>query len=220
MTDVLQLSFEERLANLIDREEVYRNNQRSKRRLSDAKLRERALFEDIDWSSPRDLDKSVMLSLSSCEWIRQHQNVIFCGPTGTGKTWLACALAHRACLEGLTSKFIRIPRLFGELNLAKSDGSYPKVMAKLAKINLLIFDDWGQPLNENQRRDFLEIIEDRTGSGSSIITTQIPVKNWHQIIGDPTLADAILDRIIHRSHSVDLSGDSLRKKHFIRKNNG
>lgn len=199
----------------MEREETERTNRRSARRLREAKLKEAALIEDIDWRNRPGLDKGVMLSLAGCDWIRQRHNIILVGPTGTGKTWLACALAHRACLEGFSSYFTRVPRLFGELALARSDGSYGKTLSRLAKTNVLVFDDWGSPLADAERRDLLEIIEDRNGTASTVITTQVPVDQWHEVIGDPTLADAILDRLIHCAHVINLSGESLRKKRAL-----
>ncbi len=205
------LGFEQRLAMIVDREVMERDDRRYKRKMTEAKLKEpTAMIEDIDWRNQRGLDKSVMMTLANCDWIREKQHIVFVGPTGTGKTWLSCALANQACIRGYSPHFVRVPRLFNALASAKADGSFPKLMNSYAKFELLILDDWGQPLTESQRRDLLEIIDDKNGSGSLIITTQLPVKHWHEVIGDPTLADAILDRIIHRAHTIDLSGDSLR----------
>lgn len=205
-----EMTTDEALGMLIDREHLYRDNRASDGRISRAQLREKALIENIDWRHPRSLDKQVFKPLISCEWVRRHQNIIFVGPTGVGKTWLSCALAHRACSDGLTARFLRIPRLFGLLNTARADGSYEKILRTLGKINLLIFDDWGQALAEQERRDFREIIEDREGRGAVIITTQLPVERWHEVIGDPTIADAIVDRIVNRAHRISLSGETMR----------
>ena len=202
---------DEALGILVDREQLERDNRATGSRLKRAKLRERALVEDIDWRHARGLDKSVFRPLINCEWIRLHQNIIFVGPTGLGKTWLACALAHRACSEGLTTQYIRIPRLFGALAMARADGSYERVMRGLSRTDLLIFDDWGQALAEQERRDFREIIEERYDRGSVIVTTQLPTERWHEVIGDATLADAIVDRIVNRAHRISLSGDTMRK---------
>lgn len=206
-----EVTTDEALGILVDREQLERDNRATGSRLKRAKLRERALVEDIDWRHPRGLDKSVFRPLISCEWIRLHQNIIFVGPTGLGKTWLACALAHRACSEGLTTQYIRIPRLFGALAMARADGSYERVMRGLSRTDLLIFDDWGQALAEQERRDFREIIEERYDRGSVIVTTQLPTERWHEVIGDATLADAIVDRIVNRAHRISLSGDTMRK---------
>lgn len=210
-----EVTTDEALGILVDREQLERDNRSTGRRLKRAKLRERALVEDIDWRHPRGLDKSVFRPLINCEWIRLHQNIIFVGPTGLGKTWLACALAHRACSEGLTTQYIRIPRLFGALAMARADGSYERVMRGLSRTDLLIFDDWGQALAEQERRDFREIIEERYDRGSVIVTTQLPTERWHEVIGDPTLADAIVDRIVNRAHRISLSGDTMRKAKVV-----
>jgi DNA replication protein DnaC len=211
--DVSELSFEERFGLLVDRQWIWREDRRMKRLLKNAKLRVDACIEDIDYKAPRGIDKSVILRLASGDWIKQAQNVIIVGPTGVGKTYLACALANRACRSGLSSFYVRAPRLFHDVALARADGSYPKLMNKLAKTKVLVVDDLGlAPLNDPQRRDLLEIIEDRQALSSTIVTSQLPVANWHENIGDPTIADAILDRLVHNAHRINLKGTSMRKK--------
>jgi DNA replication protein DnaC len=211
--DVSELSFEERFGLLVDRQWIWREDRRMKRLLKNAKLRVDACIEDIDYKAPRGIDKSVILRLASGDWIKQAQNVIIVGPTGVGKTYLACALANRACRSGLSSFYVRAPRLFHDVALARADGSYPKLMNKLAKTKVLVVDDLGlAPLNDPQRRDLLEIIEDRQALSSTIVTSQLPVENWHENIGDPTIADAILDRLVHNAHRINLKGTSMRKK--------
>jgi DNA replication protein DnaC len=210
---ISELSFEERFGLLVDRQWIWREDRRMKRLLKGAKLRLDACIEDIDYRTPRGIDKSVIFRLASCDWIKQAQNVIIIGPTGVGKTYLACALANRACRSGLSAFYIRAPRLFQAVALARADGSYPKFMTKLAKTKILVIDDLGlAPLNDPQRRDLLEIIEDRQGVSSSIIASQLPVENWHENIGDPTIADVILDRLVHNAHLINLKGTSMRKK--------
>lgn len=211
--DVSELSFEERFGLLVDRQWIWGEDRRMKRLLKNAKLRVNACIEDIDYKAPRGIDKSVILRLASGDWIKQAQNVIIVGPTGVGKTYLACALANRACRSGLSSFYVRAPRLFHDVALARADGSYPKLMNKLAKTKVLVVDDLGlAPLNDPQRRDLLEIIEDRQGLSSTIVASQLPVENWHENIGDPTIADAILDRLVHNAHRINLKGTSMRKK--------
>jgi DNA replication protein DnaC len=210
--DTTELSFEERLAMLVDAEYVYRENKRMKRLLQSAKLKLSASLEDIDYRAPRGLDKSVIRSLGGCGWIRKHQNVIIVGPTGTGKTYLSCALAQRACREGLSAYYLRTPTLYRNLAMAKADGSYARVLARLGRISLLVLDDLGlAALTDHERRDLLEVIEDRHGAGSTIITSQLPVEHWHEVIGDPTIADALLDRLVHNAHRITLRGESMRK---------
>jgi DNA replication protein DnaC len=207
-----ELSFEERIAMLVDREWIARENRKLQSRLKAARLKQQASVEDIDFRHPRGLDKSVMLTLSNCNWIRNHQNVIITGQTGIGKSYLGEALAQKACREGFTALYYRVPRLFRDMAIARGDGSYGKLLGKIAKTDLLVVDDWGlSPLNDAERRDFLEIMEDRHGIRSTVITSQYPVAKWHELIGEPTLADAILDRIIHNAHKIILKGESLRK---------
>jgi len=207
------LGFDERLALLVDREHIERHNRRLATRLRQAKLRLSATMEDIDYRHPRGLDKRLMLSLANCDWLRQHHNLIITGPTGAGKTYLACALGHKACRQGFSVQYHRTPRLFQDLALAKGDGRYPKLMRGLAKTDLLIRDDWGTALlTDEQRRDLFEIIEDRYECRATLIAAQLPVKHWHETIGDPGIADAILDRLIHNAHKITLKGDSMRKK--------
>lgn len=206
------LSFEERFALIVDREWTYREDLRLKRLLKVAKLREPACVEDIDYRHPRGLDRSVLKSIASCQWITKSQNLILIGPTGSGKTYLACALANQACRLGFMTLYVRISKLLQDFQIAKADGSYVKLLTKLAKLNLLIIDDWGlTPLTPAERRDFLEILDDRYNRGSTLITSQFPITTWHDLIGEPTIADAILDRLVHAAHKITLKGDSMRK---------
>jgi len=208
------LSFEERLGLLVDRELTLRSNRRLTTRLRQAKLRVSASLEDLDSRHPRGLDKALLLRLASCHWVHERHHVLITGPTGIGKTWLACALGHQACREGYTVLSLRLPRLLQELPMAKGDGRYPKLMATLAKTALLILDDWGlATLNDANRRDVLELVEDRHGRGATLVTSQLPVDHWHEALGDPTLADAILDRLLHNAYKMTLRGESMRKRH-------
>jgi len=212
MAEVDSLGFEERLGLLVDREATERENRKLATRLKKAKLRQSASIEDLDFRRSRGMDKTLILSLAACTWIAKGINVLICGPTGVGKSYLACALAHKACLEGYTALYLRLPRLFEELRLAKADGRYGKLMLSYAKTDLLVLDDWGlTPMTDPQRRDLLELMEDRYGLKSTIITSQLPVTAWHEAIGDPTLADAILDRIVHNAHKIEMKGESMRK---------
>lgn len=213
MPHLQALSFDERLGMLVDEENSYRENRRLDRLLKAAKMKfSSACMEDIDYSGRRGLDKGLVAGLLSCEWIRHHQNILITGATGCGKTWLGCAFGNQAARKGLHVLYRRTPRLLESLEVAHADGSLPKLRLQLAKADLLILDDWGlAPLNALARNDLLEIIDDRVGCSSTIITSQLPVDAWHSYIGDPTLADAILDRLIHTSHRLPLKGDSMRK---------
>ena len=201
MAEIDSLSFEERLGLLVEREATERETRRLATRLRKAKLRHSATIEDLDFRHPRGLDKGQILSLASCQWISRHDNVLITGSTGVGKTYLACALAHTACREGFRALYLRLPKLFHELAVAKGDGRYGKLLAAYERLDLLVLDDdWGlAPLGEAERRDLLEILEDRAERRSTLVTSQLPVDKWHRVIGDPTLADAILDRLIHNA---------------------
>ena len=216
MSDIESLSFEERLGLLVDMEATDRENRRLKTRLIKARLRQNASIEDIDFRHPRGLDKSLMLKLFSCDWIKESNNLLITGPTGTGKTFLACALAQKACREGYTVQYVKMPRIFQELHIAKGDGRYVKILKDFAKANLLLFDDWGlSQMTDENRHDLLEILEDRNSIASTLVTSQFPVDKWHDLIGDPTLADAILDRLIHSAYKIELKGDTMRKKKTV-----
>ncbi|MDX5336787.1 MAG: IS21-like element ISSpu5 family helper ATPase IstB [Marinobacter sp.] len=211
--DITDLSFEERLGLLVDREMTERDNRRMTSRLRRAKLRHNAILEDLDYRYSRGLDKGLVQSLAGCQWVKEHLNVLITGPTGVGKTWLACALAHKACREGYTAQYVRLTRLLRELTIAKGDGQYSKLLTNLAKVDVLIRDDWGlMKLSAENRRDLLEVLEDRHGRRSTIATSQLPIEEWHGVIGDATLADAILDRLVHNAYKINLRGESMRKQ--------
>ena len=211
--DIMELSFEERLGLLVDREMTERDNRRMSSRLRRARLRHNAVLEDLDYRHSRGLDKGLVQSLAGCQWVKEHLNVLITGPTGVGKTWLACALAHKACREGHTAQYVRLTRLLRELTIAKGDGQYAKLLTNLAKVDVLILDDWGlMKLSAENRRDLLEVLEDRHGRRSTIATSQLPMDQWHDVIGDATLADAILDRLVHNAYKINLRGESMRKR--------
>ncbi len=181
--------------------------------LREGRLRHDAQVENIDFRAARGLDRNLFLKLAGCDWIRQHHSLLLIGPAGVGKSWLACALGHKACREDFSVAYHRLPRLFATLALARGDGRYPKVLKALARTDLLILDDWGpEKLSDEQRRDLLEIVEDRYERRSTIVTSQVPVDHWYDMIGNPTLADAILNRLVHNAYRIELTGESLRKQ--------
>lgn len=207
-----RMSFEERLGLLVEREASERASMQITARLRRAKLKHAAVPEDVDYRVARGLDRTLFNRLLTGAWIKEHQNVLITGLTGLGKTWLACALTNQACRLGYSSLYVRVPRLFEELAIAHGDGRYVKFITQLAKVDVLLLDDWGVAmLTDSARRDLLEILDDRYGQRSTIITSQLKVDDWHESIGDPILADAILDRLVHNAHKLDLSGESLRK---------
>jgi DNA replication protein DnaC len=210
--DLAEIPFEERFALLVERHWTWKEDRRMKRLLSQAKLKINACIEDIDYKAPRGLQKSLILQLASCDWIRNAHNVILTGPTGAGKTYLTCALANRACRMGLSAFYIRIPKLFHDLAMAKADGSYSKTMKKLTRSKVLVLDDLGlSPMSAQERRDLLEVVEDRHGLTSTIVAAQLPIEHWHENIRDPTIADAVLDRLVHNAYKLNLKGESMRK---------
>ncbi len=210
--DLQALTFEERLGLMVDREITERHNRRLQTRLKQAGFQQPPVWEDIDFKTPRGLDKSLLLHLASCQWIDQHLNCLITGPTGAGKSWIATALAHKACRQGYTARYLRLPRLLQQLLIAKGDGSYPKLLKQLAQFDVLLIDDWGlAPLDANAQRDLLEVLEDRFNLKSTILTSQLPVSHWHDYLGQATLADAILDRLVHNAYKIELRGDSMRK---------
>jgi DNA replication protein DnaC len=208
-----RLGHAEWLGLILDHEVTLRRQKRFEMRAKTAKLRQAASVEDVDYRAPRGLDRSLFLKLAGCDWIRERRNLLITGPCGVGKSWLGCALGQRACREDLPVLYHRVPRLFAELELARNDGRYGRILRAIARVKLLILDDWGpEPLTGQQQRDLLEIVEDRYDTSSMLITSQLPVDKWYDIIGNPTLADAILDRIVHNAYRIELTGDSLRKK--------
>lgn len=210
-----ELAFEERLALLLDREILARDNRRLTRLLTAARLRlPGACLEDIDYRHARGLQRAQMAQLGACQWIHHKQNLLLTGPTGTGKTYLACALGNQACRQGLSTRYYRLPRLLEQLAIAHADGSYPRLMQQLSRTEVLLLDDWAiAPLSSAQRHDLMELIEDRHGLRSTLIASQLPVDHWHDYLGEPTLADAILDRLLHNAHRLPMKGASLRQTH-------
>jgi DNA replication protein DnaC len=212
--DAAALSFDERLALLVDAEWTARENKRMARNLKEARLRlGQACVENIDYPAKRELDKAVIRQLATCRWVTEHQTVLITGATGTGKTYVACALAHQACRKGYRAFYRRAPRLFDELRVARADGSYPRLLARIARVDVLVLDDFAiAPLADTDRRDLLEVLEDRHGTRATIVTSQLPPTQWHGYLADPTLADAICDRVLHQAHRLMLKGPSRRKE--------
>ena len=207
------LSFDERFALLVDAEHLARDNRKLARLLRDAQLRlPNACVEDLDVSPGRGIDKAMVRQLATCGWVHEHLNILLCGPTGVGKSYVGCAFAQSACRKGRRVLYRRVPRLLDELALARADGSHAKLLGKLARFDVLVLDDWGLgALKEPQRHDLLEVLEDRYGCSSSIVTSQLPISKWHEWIGDPSLADAILDRLVNNAYKIDLKGNSRRR---------
>jgi len=211
--EVNGLAHSEWLALLLEHEVTQRRQKRFETRARVAKLRQSASIEDVDYRAARGLDRGLFLKLAGCDWIRSRHNLLITGPCGVGKSWLACALGQKACREDLSTAYHRVPRLFSTLAMARADGRYARTLRQIAKVDLLILDDWGpETLTADQRRDLLEIIDDRHEMRSVIITSQVPIEQWYEIIGNPTIADAVLDRLVHNAYRIELTGESLRKK--------
>ena len=212
-TESRWLDHAEWLGLLLEQEVTLRRQKRFEARTRTAKLRQAASMEDVNYKAARGLDRTLFLRLASCDWIREHRHCLITGPCGVGKSWLACALGDKACRENLSVLYQRSSRLFAALALARGDGRYARLMRQLTRVDLLILDDWGpEPLTAEQRRDLLEIVDDRYDRGSLIITSQVPIERWYETVGDPTLADAILDRLVHSAYRIELKGESLRKQ--------
>jgi DNA replication protein DnaC len=211
--ELQDIAWQERLGLLVDREATMRRNRRLQTRLKQAQFQQPAVWEDIDFKTTRGLDQSLMLQLANGQWVTQHLNCLITGPTGAGKSYVATALAHKACREGYSARYLRLPRLLQSLHIAKGDGSYPRMLHQLARIDILIIDDWGMAaLDDNAQRDLLEILDDRFNRRSTIVTSQLPLAHWHDYLGQATLADAILDRLVHNAYKLELKGESMRKK--------
>ena len=211
-SDSLSLSFDERFGLIVDYEWTARHDRKLARLLKEAKLRLPACLEDIDYQYPRGLDRDLIINLKSLGWLDPHQNILISGPTGVGKTYIACALGNAVCRNDFKVRYFRVPSLLTELNAAKGDGSYPRLRRNLARMKLLLLDDWGlSPFNQLESRELLEIIEDRFQIGSTIVVSQLPVESWHELFVDPTIADAILDRLVHNAHRLSMQGESMRK---------
>lgn len=212
--EIEALSFEERLGLLVEEECTVRDAARLGTRLRTAALRQSACLEDLDFRHPRGLDKAVVKKLATGSWLREHLNCLITGATGVGKSYIACALAHQACRDGYRVRYLRLPRLLAELEIARGDGRYRKLLAQLARIDLIVLDDFGlSAFTDHNRRDLLELLEDRYERRSTLVTSQFPIEQWHTLIGDSTLADAILDRLVHNAYRVALKGESMRKRH-------
>ncbi len=206
------LGHREWLGLLLDREASWRRDKRLVARLRYAKLRQQACVEDVDYRSPRGLDRALFQKLAQGDWIGAHDNLALIGPTGVGKSWLASALGHNACRDNRSVLYHRVPKLFEELALARGDGRHPRILRNLGRADLLILDDWGlEPLDAAARHDLLEILEERYGRRSTVITSQLPVDRWHEVVNDPTYADAIMDRLVHNAHRIELTGESMRR---------
>jgi DNA replication protein DnaC len=211
-TDVLSLDFEERFGMLVESQWLYQENRALERRLKTAKLKINASIEDINWRKPRNLDREMINRLASSEWIRYSQNCIITGPTGVGKSFIACALGQKACRDGHKVLYLYAPKLFRELLSARATGMLDKLIRKLSRMDLLVIDDWGlESAKQIQYRDFLEVLDERYGNGAVVISSQYPLNDWHELIEDKTVADAILDRIAHNSYNIEMKGDSMRK---------
>ena len=212
MPDITELAFEDRLSLLLEREKTDREQRRYQRLKGLAKLHLDATIEDLNFKAPRGLDRSVVFRLASCEWIRDGQTVLITGATGSGKSYIACAFGHQACRHGISTRYYRISRLLDELTLARGDGSYPKLIQRLARTWLLILDDWGlATLSGQARHDLLEVLDDRYARRGTILASQVPVEHWHDLVGDPTFGDAILDRLLNNAHRITLKGTSMRR---------
>jgi DNA replication protein DnaC len=209
--DSSSLGFEERLAMLVEAQWLWRENRAVTRRLRSAALKMPASTEDINYRHPRQLDRASMRSLASCDWIRHHQNIAISGPSGIGKTYICCALLEQACRQGFTARYASAPKFFRHLAIAYADGSFDQVLSKLARTDVIAIDDWGlAPLSDVEKRHFLEVLDDRSGSRSTIVASQFKIDRWHELVGSPTLADAVIERILSNSHKIELQGETMR----------